>query len=196
MSQESRPGEELPPGAVLGDNSTDAIVERAGDLDYTTDRLRQREQQLLAEYERNVKALEKLGAGGQDVTGRGWAAHEAVVIVVDAANKIVDLEIDPRALRLGSIDNLRKAILTAYQNATEDVAEQMRDHALEAVPQDAVRSMLDSMPEVTALLPEGAFTPFLDDRPSGHTGVADRAAEPGRRPPERRADWEERNPYE
>lgn len=195
MSQDSRPGEDLPPGAVLGDRDTDAIVDRAGDLDYTTDRLRLREQQLLAEYERNAKALEKLGAGGKDVTGRGWAAHEAVVIVVDAANKIVDLEIDPKALRLGSIDNLRKAILTAYENATEDVAEQLREHTLDAVPQDALRAMLDSMPEVTALMPDGAYTRFLEDRPqSDGRATPPRRNENGRAG--NRADWEEKNPYE
>lgn len=193
MSQEPRAGEDLPPGAVLGDRATDAIVDRAGDLEYTTDRLRQREQQLLAEYERNAKALDKLGAGAKDVTGRGWAAHEAVIIVVDAANKIVDLEIDPRALRLGSIDNLRKAIMTAYGNAVDDVAEQLRDHTLDAMPRDALRSMLDSMPEVTALMPEGAYTRFLDERPKDE---ATTASSRNNRPPARRAEWEEKNPYE
>lgn len=195
MSQDSRPGEELPPGAVLGDQATDAIVERAGDLSYTTDRLRQREQELLAEYERNAKVLERLGKGGKDITGRGWAAHEAVVVTVDASNRIIDLELDPKALRLGSIDNLRKAILTAYGNAADDVADQLREHTLGAAGPDSLRAMLDSMPEVTALMPEGAYTPFLQDRPSDDSAPPSSSRTENRRP-SARAEWEDKNPYE
>jgi len=192
MSQEPSRHQEASPTAAGADHeSPGALVDNAGDLDYTTARLRQREQELLGEYERNAKVLDRLGAGGSGVTGRGWAADQAVVATVDASNRLVDLELDPRALRLGSIENLRKAIMTAYDLATEDVADQLRDAGLAELPADPVRAMLDSMPELTAIMPEGTYTPFLTPPASSAKGDGRRASREAAAEP----DWEEKNPY-
>ncbi|MFW6599158.1 YbaB/EbfC family nucleoid-associated protein [Propionibacteriaceae bacterium Y2011] len=192
MSQEpSRTGGNLPPGAVVGDPAADAIIDRAGDLDYTNERLRQRERELLAEYERNARALQAAGAGGEEITGRGWAANEAVVVMVDASNRLIDLHLDPRALRLGSIENLRTAIITAFENAAEDVADQQRDHGLDAMGDEPVRDMLESMPELTALLPESSYAQFLAD-----DGEPDDTTRPEPKRGPTRPDWDPKpNPY-
>lgn len=135
----------------------DSILDAAGDLDHTNARLRAREATLLDEYERNAEALRALGPGANRITGRGWAGDQIVVVEVDAGNRMTDLHLDPRALRLGSIDNLRRAIMTAFDNACEDVADQMRDLGLATIGEDPVRRMLEGMPELTALLPDQAY---------------------------------------
>lgn len=168
-------GGDLPPGAVLGDPAADAMIDNAGDLDHTTDRLRQREQTLLAEHERNAAALAAIRSE-DGLTGRGEAADGAVVVETDADNRMTDLQLDPRALRLGSIDNLRKAILDAYTAAAADVADRVSDAGFGDLEPDAVRAMLDSMPELTAILPESTWDRYLEPEP-------------------RAADRPERNPY-
>src|SRR5699024_3462850 len=99
------------------------ITANVGDLAHTTDRLRQRERDLLTEYERNAEALATIGSGA-DLTGRGEAAEGAVAVEVDGDHRMTDLALDPRALRLGSIENLRTAIMDAYDAALTDVSEQ------------------------------------------------------------------------
>lgn len=137
------------------------VVDRAGDLEYTTERLRQRGHELLAEYERNAKALARVGVGGEQVTGRGTAEDEAVVIEVDSDNRLLDLTLDPRALRLGSIANLRTAIMDAFTAAADDVAAQLADTTT-GLEGDPVREMLESMPELMAIMPEEMYQEYLE----------------------------------
>lgn len=149
-------------GLAAADVPADTLLDNTGELDHTTARLQQREEQLLAEYERNAAMLAALGPGGTDVLGHGAGADGAVVAQVDATNRLVDLYLDPKALRLGSIEALRQAILTACQQAADDVSEQLNQAGREAAPPEAVRALLDSMPELTDLLPESTYRRYLE----------------------------------
>jgi len=170
-------GGDLPPGAVLGDPAVDALISNAGDLDHTTSRLRQREQELIAEHERNAAALAAMGSV-DELTGWGEAADGAVTVRTDADNRMVDLQLDPRALRLGSIENLRQAILDAYSAAVDDVSGQVTDAGFGDVDPDTLRAMLDSMPELTSIMPESVWERYLDPEQSPQP-----------------VDRQERNPY-
>lgn len=191
-------GGSLPPGAVLGDPAADEIISNAGDLDHTNQRLRQREQDLLAEYERNAEALAAIGSG-EGLFGRGEAADGAVVVEADADNRLTDLQLDPRALRLGSIENLRQAIMEAYEAALDDVADQVRDAGFGDLEPGTVRGMLDSIPELTRIVPESVWQRYLDPEPT--PPPVDRSDPPPPRPRRARPpedsgpDWQERNPY-
>ncbi|MDN5727366.1 MAG: YbaB/EbfC family nucleoid-associated protein [Propionibacteriales bacterium] len=156
------------------------LIDLAGDLPYTTERLRRRGEELLAEYEKNAKALARVGVGGVAVTGRGSAQDEAVVIEVDSDNRLIDLTLDPRALRLGSIANLRTAIMDAFAQASQDVADQLSRETM-GVEGDPVREMLESMPELMAIMPPQMYEEYLDgargdeaDDPLSTTGGAAR----------------------
>lgn len=191
-------GGSLPPGAVLGDPASDEIIANAGDLDHTIDRLRQRERDLLAEYERNAQALATIGSG-EGLTGRGEAAEGAVIVETDSDNRMTDLHLDPRALRLGSIENLRQAILDAYGAAVDDVAGQVQDAGFGDLEPDAVRAMLDSMPELTAIVPESVWQRYLDPEPDPPAADKTNPSPPQPRraltSDESATGWQERNPY-
>ncbi|MFX4273515.1 YbaB/EbfC family nucleoid-associated protein [Propionibacteriaceae bacterium Y1685] len=157
----TRPGANGHARSTPPEGRHESVVDRAGDLEYTTERLRQRGHELLAEYERNAKALARVGVGGEQVTGRGTAEDEAVVIEVDSDNRLLDLTLDPRALRLGSIANLRTAIMDAFTAAADDVAAQLADTTT-GLEGDPVREMLESMPELMAIMPEEMYQEYLE----------------------------------
>ena len=148
-------------GSGPSEDVTATVLDRAGDLDHTTERLQRTEQDLLAEYERNAALLATIGTGAEQVTGRGSAADGAVVVETDAANRMTDLELDPRALRLGSIANLRRAILDAYEAAAEDAASQVTAAGLGGVDPEPLRGLLEAMPEVSGLLPDRVWDGLL-----------------------------------
>lgn len=127
---------------------------RVADLQHVTARLRRTEEDLLAEYERNAAMLATIGTGSRTVVGRGSAADAAVVVETDHANRMTDIELDPRALRLGSLGALQRAILAAYTAATEDAAEQRAEAGLGMPDPNPVRSLIDEMPEVAEILPQ------------------------------------------
>src|SRR5690606_1505985 len=134
---------------------------RAADLEHVTARLRRTEADLVAEYERNAAMLAKIGTGASKIVGRGSAAEEAVVVETDHANRMTDIQLDPRALRLGSIDALQRAILAAYTAATEDAAEQRAEAGLGLPDPRPVQSLIEEMPEAAALLPSSSWEELL-----------------------------------
>ncbi|QYC40986.1 hypothetical protein Nocox_16865 [Nonomuraea coxensis DSM 45129] len=77
---------------------------------------------LLADYQRDVAALEGLRDRLAEVRGRGEAADGRVVVEVTQDGALAGLVIDPRAMRLGS-DRLAEAILRASARAARAAGE-------------------------------------------------------------------------
>ncbi len=148
---------------------------RAADLEHVTPRLRRAEEDLLAEYERNAAMLATIGIGSATIVGRGSSAHGAVMVETDSSNRMTDIQLEPRALRLGSLEALQRAILSAYTAATADAAEQRAEAGLGVPDQAPLRSLLDQMPEVAALLPETEWDQVLhqEDRAEDDTDSDD-----------------------
>ncbi|MGJ3508193.1 YbaB/EbfC family nucleoid-associated protein [Enemella sp. A6] len=115
--------------------------------------LARREELLTREYEENARTLASLLTEGADTQGVGEAADGAIVATVDADHRLVDLVLEPPALRLGSIQRLRDELMFAVNSAIDDLAEQRSATGADIDP-DVVGALLDRMPEVTALLPE------------------------------------------
>lgn len=86
--------------------------------------------------------LAKLGAA----RGRGTAADGLVTVEVDGTSNIVDLVIEPRAMRLPSVD-LAAAVKAAFGTARTAVQEELSTAAAEhrGAPPDAVRATLDEL---------------------------------------------------
>lgn len=124
------------------------------------------------------------------IRGHGKAEKGAVSVTVDASGRLTDIDFTPAALRLGSIDRLREAILDAAGDAVDDATTQylkLTGVGADGIP-DPLGDFLGGMPEVTEMLPSE-----LLDRLQGKPTVdaEDRAA---RR--QTRALWEGPNPYE
>ncbi|MGI8768702.1 MAG: YbaB/EbfC family nucleoid-associated protein [Propionibacteriaceae bacterium] len=123
-------------------------LDRVGDLDLAISDLAQREEALLREYERNQQAIDVVERTAAQIRGTGSAEDGAVTVTVDGDNRITAVELAPRALRLGSIERLERAILAAFTAAADDADDGGGQLA------DPLRQFLDSMPEVTSLLPQ------------------------------------------
>ncbi len=150
-------------------NEASNPLDRVADLDLATADLAQRQESLLREYERNQKLLDASAEQARDTAGTGVAEDGAVSITVDANQRVTRVSLDPRALRLGSIARLERAILAACQAAEDDVARR-----LGRTVGDPVQQFFDSMPELVQLLAAEAYQPFLDPdaeprKPTGRT---------------------------
>jgi DNA-binding protein YbaB len=82
-------------------------------------RLTEQVQQQIASFERQREAIAA-------ATGEGTSADGMVTAMVDAGGVLRDLNINPRALRLGS-EALRDSILEAVQAAHQQLAETLRE---------------------------------------------------------------------
>ncbi|GGS78450.1 YbaB/EbfC family nucleoid-associated protein [Nonomuraea spiralis] len=79
---------------------------------------------LLAQFQADVRPLEKLQESLDAVRGRGEAADGQVRAEVLPTGALGGLRIDPRAMRLGA-DAVAEAVLAAAGAAAEDLAAQM-----------------------------------------------------------------------
>lgn len=146
------------------------------DLDHQTGQLRRRREQLDRELDDHRRHLDATLEALRTVRGRGGAEDDAVVVVVDARNHLVDLELEPRAVHLGSIARLRQALLTAHHRACADAAEQLREAgARDGDDTDPVSRLTGLMPEVVAHVGADLLGP------PDHAGTDDEHAERRRR---------------
>ena len=127
--------------------------------------LQSRNDVLLAESERLDKTLDDLRTALSETRGEGEAESGAVKVTVDAQNRVVDIELTPKALRLGSTDRLRTALLDACDAAVADVASTMREAAGVDEDQDPMDAFFDGLPEIKALMPTSVRVPRQAARP-------------------------------
>jgi DNA-binding protein YbaB len=127
--------------------------------------LQSRNDKLLAESERLDKTLDDLRTALTKTRGEGEAESGAVRVTVDAQNRVVDIELTPKALRLGSTDRLRTALLDACDAAVADVAARMREATGVDEDQDPMDAFFDGLPEVKALMPLSLRLPRKAPRP-------------------------------
>lgn len=133
---------------MTSDNVPPAPVIEASIQDLT-----RRQELLTREFEENQQLLVDALAASTDVQGQGIAAEGAIVVTVGPDHRLIDLVLEPPALRLGSIQRLRDELMDAVNAAIDDADAQLRAAGGREATNDAVGSLLDRMPEVTALLP-------------------------------------------
>ncbi|NLT31093.1 MAG: YbaB/EbfC family nucleoid-associated protein [Propionibacterium sp.] len=133
----------------MAENLPPAHVLEAGIQD-----LSRREELLIREYENNARTLTELLSADTDLMGVGRGADGAIVATVDTDHRLVDLVLEPPALRLGSIQRLRDELVVAVNSAIDDLTEQRQAAGGAATDPDVVGTFLDRIPEVTALLGE------------------------------------------
>lgn len=127
--------------------------------------LESRNDVLLAESERLDKTLAELKTALKETRGEGEAEAGAVKVTVDAQNRLVDIELTPKALRLGSTDRLRTALLDACDVAVADVASKMREATGVDEDRDPMDAFFDGLPEIRALMPLSLRVPRQAARP-------------------------------
>ncbi len=122
-------------------------------LEDRTLELKRREEELMTERERADRAWAETVKVWTEATGTGRVEDGAVTVVVDAQNRVVDIELTPQAVRLGSIQNLRRALLEACDEAVADVQRQLAQAAGVEVGEDPVAELLKLVPEIAEVLP-------------------------------------------
>lgn len=129
--------------------------DQIADLDLASTELTQRAATMERESRDADEAFEALSERIAAITGTGGAEDGAVEVTVDGGGRISAVHLDPRALRLGSIGRLERAIVTAASAAADDLA-----HQLDAGLGDPVRELYAAMPELSALLGPRRDHPF------------------------------------
>lgn len=124
-----------------------------------------RNEVLLAESERLDKTLADLKTALMETRGEGEAESGAVKVTVDAQNRVVDIVLTPKALRLGSTDRLRAALLEACDAAVAAVASTMREATGVDEDRDPMDAFFDGLPEIKALMPLAVRVPRQAARP-------------------------------
>lgn len=115
----------------------------------------------LAETRRRIEATRE---AMETAVGIGAGNRSAVQAAVDSGNRLLDLLIEPEALRLGSIQALRNEVFEAVVNAQADVAAKIA-----AATGDLSRA---DMPHYGAI-PELADLVTRDDLAPGATPIGD-----------------------
>lgn len=156
-------------------------LDQVADLDLVMSDLGQREEALRREYEQNERLIAETERQVEQAIGTGSAEDGAVQVRADATGRVVEVDLEPRALRLGSIGRLEQAIKTACNAATEAATTKLAGTA-----SDPLKEFFDSMPEVTALLGADSFAAYVEP-------VLPASPPSPPPPPPRRS---ERSPYE
>ncbi len=128
-------------------------------LDDRTAALSRRGEALLAESHELDEALARTTKALKDARGEGEAESGAVKVTVDAQDRVVDIALTAKAMRLPSTDRLRKALLTACDAAVADVATKVREAAGVAPDGDPLEALFTGLPEIEALLPASMRAP-------------------------------------
>lgn len=134
-------------------------------LEDRTAALAARKDVLLAESERLDEMLAELTKALKDTRGEGESESGAVKVTVDAQNRVVDIALTPKALRLGSTDRLRAALLDACDAAVADVAEKLHETTGVDSDRDVMEAFFEGVPEIKALMPLSVRVPPQAPRP-------------------------------
>ena len=132
-------------GASMGLDDA-AIDDRTVALGKRQEVLMTRSEKLDAVVAATQKALVEARGVGESESG-------AIKVTVDAQNRVVDIALTAKAMRLPSTDRLRRALLTACEAAVADVATKLRDASGGAPDGDPLGALFSGMPEIEALMP-------------------------------------------
>jgi DNA-binding protein YbaB len=122
-------------------------------VDDRTAALAKRQEELLSQSEKLDEALAATRKALSDARGVGEAESGAVKVTVDAQNRVVDIALTAKAMRLPSTDRLSKALQSACDAAVADVSEQLREAAGVAQGVDPLDGFFANVPEIEALMP-------------------------------------------
>ena len=122
-------------------------------IDDRTAALVKRQDKLMTHSEKLDEALAATRKALADARGIGEAESGAVKVTVDAQNRVVDIALTAKAMRLPSTDRLSKALLSASEAAVADVSKHLREAAGVAQDGDPLDAFFSGMPEIEALMP-------------------------------------------
>jgi DNA-binding protein YbaB len=122
-------------------------------IDDRTAALKKREDVLLTRSGKLDEALAATRAALANARGVGESESGAVKVTVDAQNRVVDIALTAKAMRLPSTDRLSKALLSACEAAVADVAKKLRDAAGVEQDGDPLDAFFSRVPEIEALMP-------------------------------------------
>ena len=90
-------------------------------------------ERITREGEEAMRALTEAIAEMDEVIGEGEAAEGALRVVMDSTGHVIDVTLDPRALRLGA-DALADAMREAFNAAQDDLHDQTDELVSDALP--------------------------------------------------------------
>jgi DNA-binding protein YbaB len=122
-------------------------------IDDRTAALLKRQDKLMTHSEKLDEALAATRKALADARGVGEAESGAVKVTVDAQNRVVDIALTAKAMRLPSTDRLSKALLSASEAAVADVSKHLREAAGVAQDGDPLDAFFARLPEIEALMP-------------------------------------------
>lgn len=122
-------------------------------LDDRTAALQRRAEELVTRSEKLDEALAATRKALVDARGVGESEGGAIKITVDAQNRVVDISLTAKAMRLPSTDRLSNALLSACDAAVADVATKLRAAAGVAPEDDPLDAFFSGIPEIEAVMP-------------------------------------------
>ena len=122
-------------------------------LDDRTTALEKRGEVLVTRSEKLDEALAATRKALADARGVGESESGAVKVTVDAQNRVTDIALTAKAMRLPSTDRLSRALLSACDAAVADVATKVREAAGVAPGEDPLDAFFSGIPEIEALMP-------------------------------------------
>ena len=123
-----------------------AIDDRTAALEKRQEVLMTRSEKLDAIVAATQKALAEARGVGESESG-------AVKVTVDAQNRVVDIALTAKAMRLPSTDRLSRALLAACEAAVADVTKKLHDASGVAPDGDPLDAFFSGMPEIEAVMP-------------------------------------------
>lgn len=122
-------------------------------IDDHTTALQRRGEVLVTRSEELDDALAATRKALAEARGVGESESGAVKVTVDAQNRVVDISLTAKAMRLPSADRLSRALLSACDAAVADVARAVRESAGVAEDGDPLDAFFEGIPEIEAIMP-------------------------------------------
>jgi len=122
-------------------------------IDDRTAALEKRQEVLMTRSEKLDAILAATQKALAEARGVGESESGAVKVTVDAQNRVVDIALTAKAMRLPSTDRLSRALLAACEAAVADVMKKLHDASGVAPDGDPLDAFFTGMPEIEALMP-------------------------------------------
>lgn len=122
-------------------------------IDDRTAALEKRQEVLMTQSEKLDAIVAATQKALAEARGVGESESGAVKVTVDAQNRVVDIALTAKAMRLPSTDRLSRALLAACEAAVADVMKKLHDASGVAPDGDPLDAFFTGMPEIEALMP-------------------------------------------